>query len=291
MAEIKVIKQLGEELNVDFVCKRMEEIHVENDGRADEAHRHNFYTVIFAEDVEGKHSIDFHDYAFQPPCVFFVSPGQVHQVETTSLPKGFVFLFKEDFLLKHDIRPSFISDLNVFRNYGESPPLLLDENRRRSLHNLANKINEASENQSTFHLDKVAAYLKLFLIECAETCSLPTQETQHSLGVESIIKRFRNLVDTNFRQEHSVSFYAESLKITTGHLNKTVKALTGNSAKDFVQKRISTEAKRLAIYSKLSTKEIGFELGFDDPAHFSSFFKKCTGQSFSSYRKALLAIA
>ncbi|WP_409998185.1 helix-turn-helix domain-containing protein [Escherichia coli] len=45
------------------------------------------------------------------------------------------------------------------------------------------------------------------------------------------------------------------------------------------------EAKRMAIYSETSMKEIAYSLGFDNLAHFSKFFKNNSGSSFSNYRK------
>lgn len=287
MSTVKVVDRVGEDLEVDFAFKSMEAIAQEFNGKPDEPHRHNFFTVIFALQATGKHSIDFHEYNFDAPCVFFVSPGQVHQVATDGLPHGYVFLFTQDFLLKHDINPSFISDLNLFRNYGESPALKVDENKLKKLETHCTLISEDFSGNSNYKFEKIASSLKLFLIECAETCSLPAVDIQHSQGADGLLKKFKNLVDKEFKDEHSVTFYATELHITTGHLNKTIKTLTGTSAKGFIQKRITTEAKRLALYSDLSSKEIGFELGFEDPAHFSTFFKKCTGQSFSAYRKNL----
>ncbi|MFY0674337.1 MAG: helix-turn-helix domain-containing protein [Bacteroidia bacterium] len=286
MSSIKVVERVGEALDVDFAFKSMESIAVENGGKPDDPHRHNFFTVIFAIEASGKHTIDFHEYDFSTPCVFFVSPGQVHCVATNGIPHGYVFLFTQDFLLKHDINPSFISDLNLFRNYGESPALKINEQKLRKLETHCTLICEEFEGESGYKFEKIASSLKLFLIECAESCNLPSVGLQHSQGADGLLKRFKALVDSKFREEHSVTFFANELHITTGHLNKTIKSLTGVSAKEFIQKRITTEAKRLAIYSNLSSKEIGFELGFEDPAHFSTFFKKCTGMSFSSYRKS-----
>ncbi|MBL4708824.1 MAG: helix-turn-helix domain-containing protein, partial [Flavobacteriales bacterium] len=54
-------------------------------------------------------------------------------------------------------------------------------------------------------------------------------------------------------------------------------------AKEYIQSRIITEAKRLLYFSKLSNKQIGYELGFGEPANFSAFFKKCTGFSPSNF--------
>ena len=54
------------------------------------------------------------------------------------------------------------------------------------------------------------------------------------------------------------------------------------------QKRIITEAKRLFYYTDKSVKEIANDLGFEDVAHFSKFFKNCTNQSPSDIKKSIL---
>jgi AraC-like DNA-binding protein len=46
-----------------------------------------------------------------------------------------------------------------------------------------------------------------------------------------------------------------------------------------IQDRIILEAKRLILYTDLSLKQIGFEIGFNQPLHFSAFFRKCVESS------------
>ncbi|MEN8958192.1 MAG: helix-turn-helix domain-containing protein [Flavobacteriales bacterium] len=62
----------------------------------------------------------------------------------------------------------------------------------------------------------------------------------------------------------------------------------GKTAKDYIQARIITEAKRLLYFTNLSNKEIGYELGFNEPANFSAFFKKNTEVSPSKFKKTEL---
>jgi AraC-like DNA-binding protein len=47
------------------------------------------------------------------------------------------------------------------------------------------------------------------------------------------------------------------------------------------------EARRQAIYTNKSMKEIAYDLGFEEYTHFSKFFKKMEGVPFSIYRKTL----
>jgi len=47
---------------------------------------------------------------------------------------------------------------------------------------------------------------------------------------------------------------------------------------------LALEAKRLIRFTNKQNQEIAYELGFNDPAHFSRFFKKMTNHSPTQYR-------
>ncbi|HWV69167.1 helix-turn-helix domain-containing protein, partial [Chitinophaga sp.] len=55
------------------------------------------------------------------------------------------------------------------------------------------------------------------------------------------------------------------------------------SPKEFITNRLMTEAQRKLHYSKVSVKELAYELGFSDPDYFSRLFKKSTGRSISEF--------
>ena len=48
-------------------------------------------------------------------------------------------------------------------------------------------------------------------------------ETDIDSSEDNLIRKFKALVDTNFRKEHSTSYYANELHITPDHLNRTIK--------------------------------------------------------------------
>ena len=56
-----------------------------------------------------------------------------------------------------------------------------------------------------------------------------------------------------------------------------------------IKNRIILEAKRLLAYTAMSSKEIAYELGYDDPAYFSRLFFIKTGDSPSGFRTKYLA--
>ena len=68
---------------------------------------------------------------------------------------------------------------------------------------------------------------------------------------DNLIRKFKALVDTNFRKERSTSYYANELHITPDHLNRTIKNKIGKTAKEYIQSRIIIEAKRLLLFYRL----------------------------------------
>jgi len=99
-----------------------------------------------------------------------------------------------------------------------------------------------------------------------------------------IIRKFNLLVEANFRTEHSVSFYAQQLCKSPKTLSNLFAIYNDKTPSQLIQERILIEAKRLLTYTTKSVKQITFELGFEDVAYFSNYFKKHTSLSPIEFR-------
>ncbi|SFT36849.1 AraC-type DNA-binding protein [Lishizhenia tianjinensis] len=274
--------------DIYFKVVRMSELVDRNKGEKEDPHRHDYYTVLVVNKAKGVHKIDFEAYELSENQIYCVSPGQVHQVIEEESSEGFVLLFSNDFLVQNHIPLRFIEDLNLFRNFGETPPVTLDTLNMMRVNSLCELLIDYQNRSMKFHSEAQSSFLKLILIECNNACELPTH--QHTQGIEvgnTLLKNFKKLINQHYKEIHTVNTYAEKMNITADHLNRTIKHLTGKTAKDHLDGRITLAAKRLLYFSTLSLKEIAFELGFNEPAHFSSYFKKIAGQSPSNYRKSM----
>jgi len=99
-----------------------------------------------------------------------------------------------------------------------------------------------------------------------------------------IIVQFNRLVDRNYTKERSVRYYADALGIHPNHLNYLVKKHTMANAKECINSRVLQRSKQLLSQSGLIIKEIAYQLGFDDPNNFSTFFQKYAGISPVAFR-------
>ncbi len=287
MESVKIYQEVySDEGDVSFGIFKMEDIYEEQNGKPDEPHRHGYYTVLIVNRANGLHKIDFNTYELQGKQVFFVAPGQVHQVIEKEQSVGFAMTFSNAFLVENSIPLSFINSLNLFQNYGQSPPLTPSKEQFEAIELYANQIFELHVSNQHMKCLSIGSLLKLLLIACNNVCSINPIEMDVDTTGDNLIRAFKKAVDKDYKKEHSTTYYANGLYITPDHLNRTVKARTGTTAKDYIQSRIITEAKRLLYFTNLTSKEIAYELGFNEPANFSAFFKKHTQLSPSKFKKS-----
>lgn len=96
---------------------------------------------------------------------------------------------------------------------------------------------------------------------------------------------FRALLDRHYRSERMVAFYAGRLGVSETHLNRICRASFGTSALGTINRRLLLEATRDLTFTTMSVKEIAYSLGFDDPAYFTRFFTRHSGETPTQYRR------
>lgn len=95
---------------------------------------------------------------------------------------------------------------------------------------------------------------------------------------------YKNALSRHIFAKQTVSDYAELLHISPNHLNKCVKATTGQSAHELLDEMILLEAKVLLTQTDLSISEIAYKIGKQEPGNFARFFRLKTGLTPKEYR-------
>ena len=230
-------------------------------------HRHDFYELTWLTSTCDQILVDFNLYKTKKDAIFFLNPGMINQYNTTG-KTGTLIVFSKDFVSENT---NLLHSL--FMNFYDLPFVQPDKKELTQLQ-LILKLMKAEFFQSNPDLIILRSYLISFLLNM--------QKMQHETSFvksnnrERII-HFYHLIEANFKKEHKAEFYASSLNLTTQQTNRILKEQFGKTISYLLHERIVLEAKRQILLSNKSIKEIGYLLGFEDPAYFSRFIKRHTG--------------
>jgi len=276
----------SDELSVSIAYKSMEQIWDAHDGVPDEPHRHAYFTLVLVEKAEGDHRIDFQSVSLGRHQAFLLKPGQVHQLINTARPRGHVLVFQQQFTLEQAITCKLANP----RPTGDAC-IQITEQQFDVLADYVEHIAHELKHKPAFHLAAVGAWLKLIFVELDRSLTSHIATPHESHAVQSVYQQFFDSLEEHYTTYHKVSDYANLLHLSSSYLQEAISAQTGKSVKTHIQDKLALEAQRMLMFSDITGKELAFELGFDDPAHFSKFFKKQTGYSITSFKQAQQANA
>lgn len=92
------------------------------------------------------------------------------------------------------------------------------------------------------------------------------------------------LLTKHFMEHHDIGFYADRLHITTIHLSRIVRRITGRTVVDYIDRLLLMEASWLLQTTNLSIAAIAERLHFSGQSSFGRFFSRMKGISPKAYR-------
>lgn len=248
-------------------------------------HHLTYYDITLITGGKGTFCIDHYKYPIRYGTLLLSSPGQIRYWDIEQIPTGYALIFEEEFLSTFLNDSQFVSDLKYFNTCSGPPELSLFPADEQYLIKLMQDIGKEIETHSHHdqHILKALLYQALVWINRKYTVTYPSADTD---DYNMYIRRYTKLVNKEFCKHHSVSYYADALSITTGHLNDLCKSHLGVNAKQYIQNRVMLEAKRLLLYSDLQVSRIASHLSFEDTSYFVRRFKQITGITPDIFRKA-----
>jgi AraC family transcriptional activator of pobA len=234
-------------------------------------------------------NIDGIQYSFPPNSIVPLVSGQLFHFEKSE--QITLWQYNRDFYCLVDAYHEISCLGMLFFGFAGNIFLQLDEVHQLKITHLKQMFIDEFNTRDLIQSDMLQMLLKQLVVI---TTRLAKEQFISSRIFEDekfdLIRQFNLSVDKHFRKEHQVQFYA-------GLLNRSPKTLANlfaqyhyRSPSSIIQDRIISEAKRLFYYTNRSAKEIAYELGFEEAAHFSRFFKNATHQSTSDYRKNQMSV-
>jgi AraC-like DNA-binding protein len=246
----------------------------------DEPHDHNFEELIVGIEGEMEHFIDFKTEKFVSPFVSFVTKGKIHRVKPILKENKFdvwVIEFRSEFI------PETTFQLYSYYHDHANLPLQNGECFNRLASVCEMMYNESLQTVPDF---AIIRHLLSALFTMIESERKKTDNAdKHFYNTQNItFKNFLAILEDNFHRPEGVDFYAEKLFMTSRNLNLICHNILQKSVSEIIETRKLIEAKNLLITTNKTISEIGFELGYNEKAYFTTVFKKKSGQTPSEFR-------
>jgi AraC family transcriptional activator of pobA len=244
-------------------------------------HRHDFFFILALKNAIGTHEIDFETYTIFDHSVFFMRPGQVHQLELKAGSTGYLMEFNSAFYHPVEKRSSQRLQKASNKNYCQ-----LDADRFDKLLAILKYIFHEYCGKQEGQEDIIKANLSIFLIELTrQSRNLDTHSSPVITYTQERFEEFLGLLDNNITTHKQVSEYTQLMNVSAYQLNQITKATIGKTASELITDHIILEAKRFLLATPNQIKDISDHLGYEDTSYFIRFFKKQTGHSPESFRR------
>jgi AraC-like DNA-binding protein len=248
--------------------------------------RVEFYMLILVTGGEGSHRVDFIDYKVSKGTLLFVRPGQVQEWGDYSRLEGDVVLIDPQSLPYDAMLPSVDQEglaLIRWQNVVTLPEILYQDTANAVL-----RLHRDFSNYdgSTLDIALIRHELLSLLLRLARWQSRVSPMAHTQGRAQKTYRLFAELLEREYIQQHSLSFYAQRLGYAQSTLSRACVRFEGVTGKVMIDKRIVLEAQRLLVHSAMSVAEVGYYLGFSEATNFVKFFKRMLGMTPQAFRES-----
>ncbi len=245
-------------------------------------HRHSFYMILYATGGNGRQSIDFDQHELPPGRIAFSSPKQVHNWYSVDGLEGYALFFDPEFFFLR-YQENTLAHFGFFGNRTR-PWLDLPAEVRPDVDYVFSQMLKEYKDKPANWGRVLRSYINI-LLHHIERQYYPehTGETKTD-AASGIVAQLEALLERDYLQHKQVQHYADALNITPAYLTQVTNKVLGQSARDVIQERVLLEAKRLLFHTSDTVAEIGFKLGYNDPAYFTRFFRTHVGHTPEQFR-------
>jgi len=254
-----------------------------------EPRRSETYTLSFLKEGEIISRTGLTTKTIQGPAIMALAPTLVRSItETENQPLIEIIFFTAEYLLANRTNVFYLMQFDFFDNEDKCV-LNLNAGQAAKIEQVFNLI-KTTIDENHLHEQEIIRSCIYILIHQINSFhqSNSNHESEIKENTSPFLMNFRKLLNREFRNNHSVSFYADKLNITPKHLSEVLKKQSGKTAGEWINEVIILESKVLLQNKTLSISQISESMNFSDQSVFGKFFKTHTSQTPLQYRKSII---
>lgn len=242
-------------------------------------------TAIICLKGRMKGAINMQPYDAQGPCLFVILSGQIMQYESFSDDFSGLFIIMSSRFL-NELMMSAQERLPLNLSIQDTPCVSLTEREIGAMVSYFNMLKEALVVKENPYRMEIAKHLtKAFFYGAGYHIHRLAENKEDQSKQEVLVEKFLSLVQTHYKEQRGLEFYADKLCLTPKHVSKVIKETSGTSANDWIDSHVILEAKALLKSTNMTVQQISDELNFPSQSFFGKYFKRHTGLAPKDYRK------
>lgn len=249
---------------------------VEQDTPRRGIHSHSYHELYFLESGEVTYFIENQIVQLKPGEMIFIPCGVMHCTNYEKLPVSRRVVYVDESFVRKEVKP-YIERLL------ESRLVTFPPEKLHYVRNVFNRFDREAKRE--FEDSDLMMQLQLeellFVIERYRNADSQSEVS----GIHRTVQDVASYISANVTDDLRLDVLAERFNISSSHLSKQFKILTGVGLNEYINLTRVNASESLLLNTNLSITEIAFKCGFNDSNYFTRVFKKHKGITPKAYSK------
>ncbi|NIK76218.1 AraC-like DNA-binding protein [Paenibacillus castaneae] len=250
-------------------------------------HTHFHYEIYYFHSGKVNYLINDRIYVLQPGDLLLMHGMTLHRAYVDpSVAYHRTTLHFDPFYFQQFIQTPFASDLLAPFQKLQNIRLQLRGSEKLEIEASLLKLEKLYLQQDSFSKQRVQALLLDLLILINQLCEQPLKDKQtFPSSKEHHVQTVISYLESHFNEDITLEGIGQELHLSKYYLAKTFKEVTGITIFQFLMQRRIYQAKVELINGSRPITDVGYEVGFKHPSHFSRAFKLQVKFTPEQYRK------
>ncbi len=255
------------------------------DATPNDPHVHEWEELLVGLEGELDHFIDFKSSLFAAPYISFITKGKIHKAKP-KVREGnldiWLIRFKSEFIPE--------TTFQLYAWYHDHATLEFPKGLcfERMNQLCAMMYDEMQQANTDFSVIRHLLSALFTMIESQRKRMEPQPLNQKTQNIT--FRNFLKILEENYHRSEGVDFYAEKLFMSSRNLNLICQNILQQSVSEIIETRKLIEAKNRLISTDQTISEIGYALGYNEKAYFTTVFKRKSGQTPTEFRDAMKSL-